>query len=103
MEKFYHLIGWTYPIVSGAMGWMAGLYAPLGPWCWVKAEYSGLRLAIYYIPLWCCMVYNAIVVAMVVRKIFKVLAGCTKFFSGDPTIHHSTVLSELLYHRIYHT
>lgn len=76
--RYLSLFAWGVPaalalLPLAAQG--ADVYGASGSWCWLRAPYAGWIFGVFYIPLWCCMIFNVFVHVSIKRKLESMAAS----------------------------
>lgn len=85
----FHIAVWSTSFVLVLVPWAAGVYGPAGAWCWIDprhgAEAHALRLACFYLPLWCVVGFQIRTYRRVYARLRRVasLAAATAAVRAD--------------------
>ncbi|RKO85166.1 hypothetical protein BDK51DRAFT_32529 [Blyttiomyces helicus] len=85
-EKYYHVAAWGLPIILTLPLLFVESNGPVMTsaqlWCWIGPAYSGLRMALWFAPLWIVWGFNIVVYCIVGRGMWKARQGLKQFGSG---------------------
>lgn len=66
---FYVGISVSYSIATCLLCLGLKAFGDATLWCWIKPQYTQMRMLLFYIPLWCCIFLTILFVSLGVRSV----------------------------------
>ncbi len=68
----YLTCGFLVPLIASLYGVVTGVFGNALIWCWIKKSSMDMRYALFYAPLWLCIVVGIIFTFLGVRKVYAI-------------------------------